>query len=65
MSDITPAPAPTDRPALAFLGTGLMGRPMIERLLAAGYPVSVWNRSRDKLAPLLAAGARPLGVCRG
>lgn len=59
MTNATTAPSP-DRPALAFLGTGLMGRPMIERLLAAGYQVSVWNRSRDKLAPLLAAGARPL-----
>ncbi len=45
---------------LAFLGTGLMGRPMIERLLAAGHEVHVWNRSRDKLAPLLARGAHAL-----
>jgi 3-hydroxyisobutyrate dehydrogenase-like beta-hydroxyacid dehydrogenase len=26
---------------VAFLGTGLMGRPMAERLLAAHYQVSV------------------------
>lgn len=47
---------------VAFLGTGLMGRPMVERLLAAGRRVLVWNRSRDKLEPLLALGARALAT---
>ena len=42
---------------LGFIGTGLMGRPMVLRLLAAGYPVSVWNRSAAKLGPLLEKGA--------
>jgi 3-hydroxyisobutyrate dehydrogenase len=32
---------------------------MVLRLLAAGYPVSVWNRSRAKLAAVLERGARP------
>jgi 3-hydroxyisobutyrate dehydrogenase len=31
---------------------------MTLRLLAAGHEVTVWNRSRDKLAPVLAKGAR-------
>ncbi len=44
-------------PALAFAGIGLMGLPMCRRLLAAGYPLSVWNRSPDKCAPLQAEGA--------
>lgn len=43
--------------SIAFLGTGLMGRPMAERLLAAGLPLTVWNRTRAKAAPLLALGA--------
>jgi 3-hydroxyisobutyrate dehydrogenase len=47
--------------ALGFIGTGLMGKPMALRLLAAGYPVTVWNRSRSKLAPLLERGARDAG----
>lgn len=51
---------PSGKPTLAFLGAGLMARPMIERLLAAGYDVMVWNRSESKLAPLIALGARPL-----
>lgn len=48
----------TTLPVLAFAGIGLMGLPMTQRLLAAGYPLHVWNRSPDKCAPLLAQGAR-------
>ena len=43
---------------LGYIGMGLMGRPMTLRLLAAGYEVTVWNRSRDKLAAVLEKGAR-------
>lgn len=56
------------RPKLGFIGLGLMGRPMSLRLLAAGYALTVWNRSRDKLAPLTAKGAQaaasPAAVAR-
>ncbi|HEX5841601.1 MAG TPA: NAD(P)-dependent oxidoreductase, partial [Pseudomonas sp.] len=51
----------TSLPALAFAGIGLMGLPMTRRLLAAGYPLTLWNRSQDKCAPLLAQGARCVG----
>ena len=44
-------------PHVAFLGTGLMGRPMAGRLLAAGFPVTVWNRTLDKARPLAEQGA--------
>lgn len=47
----------SSKPSLGFIGLGLMGRPMCLRLLAAGYRLSVWNRSHDKLAPVVAAGA--------
>jgi 3-hydroxyisobutyrate dehydrogenase-like beta-hydroxyacid dehydrogenase len=30
---------------VAFLGLGIMGRPMATRLVAAGHEVSVWNRT--------------------
>ena len=43
---------------LGFIGIGLMGRPMTLRLLAAGHEVTVWNRSRDKLGPVVDKGAR-------
>ena len=44
--------------SLALLGCGLMGQPMARRLLAAGFPVTVWNRSPDKARALAAHGAR-------
>lgn len=49
---------PTSLPRLAFAGIGLMGLPMGQRLLAAGYPLTVWNRNPDKCAPLVALGAK-------
>ena len=39
-------------PQVAVLGTGLMGGPMARNLARAGFPVTVWNRSRDKAAAL-------------
>ncbi len=48
----------TSLPALAFAGIGLMGLPMTRRLLAAGYPLRVWNRSPDKCLALLELGAQ-------
>jgi len=43
---------------IAFIGIGLMGSRMADRLLDAGFSLSVWNRSPDKCAPLVAKGAR-------
>ena len=43
---------------LGFIGIGLMGRPMVLRLLGAGYNVNVWNRSPDKLVQVADAGAK-------
>lgn len=42
---------------VAFVGLGLMGRPMAENLLAAGHEVVVANRSPEPVAALAAAGA--------
>jgi 3-hydroxyisobutyrate dehydrogenase len=42
---------------LGFIGIGLMGKPMVLRLLAAGNSVHVWNRSEEKLAAVVSAGA--------
>ncbi|HET9228194.1 MAG TPA: NAD(P)-dependent oxidoreductase, partial [Thermoanaerobaculia bacterium] len=42
---------------IAWIGTGLMGRPMAERLLAAGHEVTVYNRTREKAEALAASGA--------
>jgi 3-hydroxyisobutyrate dehydrogenase-like beta-hydroxyacid dehydrogenase len=43
---------------VGFIGLGTMGRPMAQRLLAAGYPLQVWNRSAEKVLPLLDQGAK-------
>jgi 3-hydroxyisobutyrate dehydrogenase len=43
---------------VAFLGLGLMGMGMAGRLLDAGYPISVWNRSPEKAEALANRGAQ-------
>jgi 2-hydroxy-3-oxopropionate reductase len=43
---------------IAFLGTGLMGKPMASRLLKAGFEVTVWNRTLHKTNELVQAGAK-------
>ncbi len=43
---------------VGFIGLGIMGAPMCRNILAKGHDVTVYNRSRDKTAPLVAAGAR-------
>lgn len=43
---------------IGFLGTGLMGEPMAQRLLLAQIPVIAYNRSPEKLQALQAAGAK-------
>jgi 3-hydroxyisobutyrate dehydrogenase len=43
---------------VAFLGLGTMGFGMASRLLDAGFPLTVYNRSADKAEPLREKGAR-------
>jgi 3-hydroxyisobutyrate dehydrogenase len=44
-------------PKLGFIGLGLMGGPMAGRLLDAGYDVTVWNRSSEKIVSAVEKGA--------
>jgi 3-hydroxyisobutyrate dehydrogenase len=46
-----------ERTRVAFLGLGAMGLPMAEHVLAAGFPLVVWNRTPQKADALVAAGA--------
>lgn len=39
------------QPRIAFLGIGLMGAPMTRNLLAAGFPMTLWNRTASKCQP--------------
>jgi|SRR3954453_12624690 3-hydroxyisobutyrate dehydrogenase len=45
------------KPRVAILGLGIMGSGMAGRVLSAGFPLVVFNRNRDKAAPLAAKGA--------
>jgi 3-hydroxyisobutyrate dehydrogenase-like beta-hydroxyacid dehydrogenase len=42
---------------IAFIGLGLMGKPMAMNLLKAGHTVTVWNRTPERAQELVAAGA--------
>jgi 3-hydroxyisobutyrate dehydrogenase len=46
-----------DLPRLGWIGTGIMGGAMCGRLLDAGFPLTVTNRSPSRAEPLLARGA--------
>jgi len=43
---------------VGVIGLGLLGTALCERLLAAGYPVFVFNRTREKANSLIAMGAQ-------
>jgi 3-hydroxyisobutyrate dehydrogenase-like beta-hydroxyacid dehydrogenase len=43
---------------VGFVGLGQMGTAMATRLLQAGHEVTVYNRTAEKLKPLVALGAR-------
>src|ERR1700683_3529553 len=36
------------KPTVGFVGLGLMGMPMCRNLLKAGFPLVLWNRTREK-----------------
>ena len=42
---------------IGFIGTGIMGSSMAGHLLAGGYPVQVFNRTKEKATALIARGA--------
>src|SRR5262245_18357197 len=43
--------------AIGFIGLGTMGAPMARNVLKRGYPVTVWSRRSEAMAPLVNAGA--------
>jgi 3-hydroxyisobutyrate dehydrogenase-like beta-hydroxyacid dehydrogenase len=46
------------KPTVGFIGLGLMGKPMAQNVLCAGFPLVVWNRTRVKAEDLVRAGAK-------
>jgi 3-hydroxyisobutyrate dehydrogenase len=45
------------KPKVAILGLGIMGSGMARRLLSQGFPLTVYNRNRQKCAPFISEGA--------
>ena len=43
---------------IGWIGTGVMGSSMVGHLMSAGYPATVFSRSKAKSEPLLARGAK-------
>jgi 3-hydroxyisobutyrate dehydrogenase-like beta-hydroxyacid dehydrogenase len=61
--------APESKPEpVGLVGTGLFGTAVADRLMAGGFPMKVYNRTREKADSLLARGAtwsdNPLSECR-
>ncbi|MGA2509796.1 MAG: NAD(P)-dependent oxidoreductase [Candidatus Acidiferrales bacterium] len=46
------------KPTIGFIGLGLMGKPMAQNLLRAGFPLVVWNRTKAKADDLVRGGAK-------
>ena len=50
---------------IGFVGIGLMGQQMSRRLLAAGFPLMVWNRTQGKAQPICWRRGRPGEIPQG
>src|SRR3954468_8324271 len=50
---------------VAFLGLGIMGRPMATNLVKAGHEVAAWNRSRGKEVEGARAASSPADAAQG
>ena len=50
---------------ISFIGTGIMGTAMASNLLKAGFALTIWNRSKDKLGSLLEQGATEANELHG
>ena len=55
----------TTNTPIGFIGLGIMGAPMAQNLLKAGFQVTVHNRSRGKVDALVQAGAKDGGTPAG
>ncbi|MFM9591132.1 2-hydroxy-3-oxopropionate reductase [Streptomyces scabiei] len=55
----------SNRPKVAWIGLGIMGSPMSENLIKAGYDVTGHTLEQDKLDRLAAAGGTPAASVAG
>ncbi|MCG5464714.1 NAD(P)-binding domain-containing protein [Micromonospora sp. NPDC053740] len=54
-------PNTVEKPSVTMLGLGAMGTALTRAWLAAGYPLTVWNRTPARAAALAPDGARVAG----
>lgn len=54
--------ATTSSPRVAFIGLGRMGSGMAQCIEKNGFPLIVYNRTKSKTEPFVAAGARAAGT---
>ncbi|MCS7224004.1 MAG: NAD(P)-dependent oxidoreductase [Armatimonadetes bacterium] len=63
------SPVQPHQTKVGWIGTGVMGLPMCRHILAKGYLVTVFNRTKEKALPLVEKGARwadsPMEVAKG
>ena len=52
------------KPVVGLIGLGLMGKPMGHNLLKAGFPLVVWNRTKERADDLVREGAKWAGSPR-
>ena len=52
------------KPSIGFIGMGHMGSHMAMRLLAEGYPLTVYDRTREKTLPVAQRGANVIKTPR-
>ena len=52
-------------PTIGFIGLGIIGLPMAERLLDQGVPLVVWNRTPEKAEGLVILRRRPVARTPG
>ena len=57
MSGQTFSVAHPESTRIGWIGTGIMGAPMCDHLMKAGYRATVYTRTREKAQPLIDAGA--------
>ena len=42
---------------VGFIGLGIMGKPMAANILKANFPLSVYNRTKEKMENMASSGA--------
>ncbi len=43
--------------SIGFIGLGIMGRGMVDNLLGAGFELTIWNRTAERMSPFIERGA--------